>query len=84
MTLKNKHKGKGNRIAQCRRKKERLKNRPPKAEEKALLIDGNYSFYPKGFCKYHGAYLTQGLIDTHRCLHRNCPKFKEVNNDGKQ
>jgi hypothetical protein len=73
--------GKGNRIAQRKRRKERLKNRPPKQEEKVLLIDGNYSFYPDAFCKYHGAYLTQGLIDTHRCLHRQCPRFRKVVED---
>lgn len=74
-------KSKGNRKAQQKRRKERLKNRPPKQKEKVLLIDGNFSFYPDGFCKYYGAFLTQGLIDTHRCLHRKCPRFKEVNAD---
>lgn len=81
MILKNRGKGKGSIKAQHKRRKERLKNRPPKQDEKVLLIDGNFSFYPDGYCKYYGAFLTQGLIDTHRCLHRNCPRFKEVNAD---
>lgn len=80
MTLKNNN-GKGNRKAQRQRRKERLKNRPPKQEFKVELIDGNYSFYPEGFCKYHGAFLTQGLLDTHRCLQRKCPRFRKVEQD---
>lgn len=80
MILKNSN-GKGNRKAQRKRRKERLKNRPPKQKEKVLLIDGNFSFYPDAYCKWHGAFLTQGLIDTHRCLKRKCPRFKKVNED---
>lgn len=79
-TLKNNH-GKGNIKAQRKRRKERLKNRPPKAEELFLLIDGNYSFYPVAFCKYHGAYMTQGLCDIHRCEKRKCPRFRKVNHN---
>ena len=69
---------KGNRKAQRKRRRERLKNLPPKQNEKFELIDGNYSYYPVAYCKCHGAYLTQGLIDTHRCSKRKCNGFEEV------
>lgn len=80
MTLKNK--GKGNRKAQQKRRRERLKQRPVKASNKVRLIDGNWSFYPAAFCAYHDGYLTQGLIDTHRCNKRNCKGFRKVMNNG--
>ena len=76
-TLKNNH-GKGNRDAQKKRRKERLKNRPPKQDQRFLLIDGNWSHYPEGFCVYHCAFMTQGLLDTHRCVQRKCQKFRKV------
>jgi len=79
MTLKNRHKG--NRKAQQKRRKERLKNLPPKQDEKCELIDGNYSYYPVAFCKCHNAFLTQGLIDTHRCDKRHCTGFRKVIHD---
>lgn len=77
MTLKNK----GNRKAQQKRRRERLKHLPPKQPAKVQLIDGNWTFYPDAFCKAHGAYLTQGLIDTHRCVKRQCKGFRKVIDD---
>lgn len=74
-------KNKGNIRAQKKRRKERLKNRPPKSEEKVLLIDGNYSFYPVAFCSQYKAYLTCGLADTHRCQERECPKLKMIHEE---
>lgn len=65
-------KGHGNVKAQKERRRARLKNRPHKQAEKVQLYDGNMSYYPAAYCKIHGAYLTQGLIDTHRCAHRQC------------
>ena len=64
-----------------KRRKKRLKNLPPKAEAEVRLIDGNWSFYPVAYCKSHSGYLTQGLIDTHRCDERNCSGFKKVIDD---
>jgi hypothetical protein len=78
-TLKNRHKG--DIKAQKKRRKERLKQRPKKSDVKVQLIDGNWSFYPVAFCVYHTGYLTQGLIDTHRCDKRNCMGFKQVIDD---
>lgn len=77
MTLKNK-KGKGNRKAQQQRRRERLKYLPKRQDEKHELIDGNWSHYPVAYCACHSAFLTQGLIDTHRCVQRHCSGFKEV------
>ena len=75
MTLKNK--GRGNRKAQRERRRERLKHLPKKRTEKVQLIDGNWTFYPVAYCKVHGGFLTQGLIETHRCGHRQCRGFVE-------
>ena len=66
---------KGNRDAQRKRRKERMKNKPPKQDRKYLLIDGNWSFYPVAECRTHNGYLTEGLIETHRCRKRNCVGF---------
>jgi len=75
----NRH-GKGNKKAQNKRRKERSKNLPPKQAEKVELIDGNFSYYPVGYCWSHGAYLTQGLVNTHRCDKRKCKGFEKVVN----
>lgn len=71
-----KHHGKGNRKAQVQRHRERRKHRPPKVENMVILIDGNPSYYPVAFCKTHGAYLTEGLVNTHRCEQRHCKGFE--------
>lgn len=78
MNLKN---NKGNKIAQRKRRKERLKCRPKRRSHEYELIDGNYSFYPVAECKYHKAYLTQGLIDTHNCIERECKRFVLLEDD---
>lgn len=83
MPLKIKNKSKGNRKEQKRRRKERLKNRPERAAVSYRLIDGNFSHYPVAECKCHGGYLTQGLIDTHRCEQRHCTGFRKVAHDEK-
>lgn len=71
MILKNR-KGHGNIKAQQKRRRERRKNQPSKQKKLVELYDGNMSYYPAAYCKIHGAYLTQGLVDTHRCQHRHC------------
>lgn len=70
MPLKNR--GRGNRQAQNKRRRERLKNHPPRQKQKVMLYDGNMSYYPAAYCKIHKAYLTQGLVDTHKCHLREC------------
>nr|DAE54313.1 MAG TPA: hypothetical protein [Caudoviricetes sp.] len=70
---------KGNRKAQRERRYERRKLRPKRQEEKHVLIDGNYSFYPAAYCKHYQAWLTVGLLETHRCAERQCGRLeKEV------
>lgn len=79
--MKIRRKGHGNIIAQRKRRKERKKHLPPKMKTKVELYDGNMSYYPVAYCKIHGAYLTQGLIDTHRCQHRHCQGLEWLVND---
>lgn len=74
-------KGHGDVKAQRKRRRERMKDLPPKQAEKVLLYDGNLSYYPVAYCKIHGAYLTQGLVDTHRCQHRECQGLEWLVND---
>ena len=78
MKNKKNHKGKGNVKAQRKRRKKRLKELPERWDKEVLLIDGNSSFYPVAYCFHHEAFLTQGLVDTHRCDRRKCPKFRRV------
>lgn len=70
-----KSKGRGNRIAQRKRKRERQKHLPKKQLEKVLLIDGNLSYYPIAYCSRYGAFLTEDLADTHRCVQRHCKRY---------
>jgi hypothetical protein len=74
MTLKNK----GNRKAQRKRRKQRLKHRSGASEYEYRLIDGNYSCFPAAFCMAHDGFLTEGLMDTHRCRQRKCPQIRKV------
>lgn len=67
---------KGNRKAQRKRRIERFKNLPKKQEYKYETIDGNLTYYPIAYCKHHGAWLTQGIADTHRCLQRKCNGYE--------
>ena len=71
---------KGNVKAQRKRRRKALKERKKMkpAETEVQLIDGNYTLYPAAYCKRHGGYLTQGLINTHRCDKRNCKGFQKV------
>jgi hypothetical protein len=76
-TLKNK--SKENIKAQRKRRQERSANRPQRQSEAFELIDGNYSHYPVGYCNRKGAYLTQGLIDTHQCYKKACKRLVAIN-----
>ena len=67
----------GNVKAQRKRRKEMKKN-VPRAPDEYLLIDGNWSHYPYGYCRRKGAYLTQGLVNTHRCDKRKCEMLERV------
>ncbi|NCE98415.1 hypothetical protein [Emergencia sp. 1XD21-10] len=41
-------------------------------------IDGNWTYYPSAYCKYHQGVLTAGLMATHRCKQRNCRRLDET------
>lgn len=81
ITLKNRkknHRGKGNVKAQRKRRKQRMKELPERWNKEVLLIDGNFSFYPVAYCLHHKAFMTHGLVQTHRCEQRKCVKFRKV------
>ena len=59
-----------------KRKNERRKHLPTRQPEKVILIDGNLSHYPIAYCAIHGAYLTEGLASTHRCMKRQCNGYR--------
>jgi len=40
-------------------------------------IDGNFTFYPVAVCHWHKGVLTRGLMKTHRCKERKCPRLQE-------
>lgn len=69
----------GNVAAQKRRRKARMRQNPKRSEHAVMLIDGNMSFYPAAWCAYRKAFLTQGLIETHKCRKIACGALKEVN-----
>ena len=61
---------------QRKRRKERLKDRSGYQPDLFELIDGNKTHYPKGYCRRYGGYLSSGLMETHRCLERNCVRYE--------
>lgn len=74
-----KKKNKGNKKRQRQRRRERMKNLPLRFSQKVQLIDGNFSYYPRAFCEYYDAFLTDGLINTHRCDKRHCKRYTNFN-----
>lgn len=80
MLLKTKR-GRGDLKNQRRRRRQRMKNLPDKWFRAVELIDGNLSHYPIGYCNYHGAYVTEGIAQTHRCKEKECVRFEEVIED---
>ena len=73
---KQQRRSRGNTREQQKRRKERNKHRIQRRSEAVYLIDGNLSHYPVAFCPVHQGYVTQGLIDTHRCIQRKCKQLK--------
>lgn len=72
--MKNRHKG--NISAQNRRRLNRNKHRPTKQDDTYLLIDGNYTHYPVGFCKLRKRYISQGILACHKCKTRKCMHYR--------
>ena len=73
--------GRGKVSDQRKRRRQRLRVRPKRQDKEVQLYDGNWSYYPSAYCGIHGAYLSQGLIDTHRCKQRNCSGLKWLGDD---
>lgn len=71
--------GKGNRTAQNRRRRQRKAKLPDRQENAVELIDGNYSHFPVGYCNYHKGYVSVGQVEVHRCIEKECPRFKTIN-----
>lgn len=69
--------GKGNRKAQNKRRRERKKFLPMKQDKQYQLIDNNLSYYPIAYCKAHEAWLSLGLMDTHKCIEKGCIHLEE-------
>lgn len=40
-------------------------------------IDGNWTYYPIAYCDHYKGVLTRGLMHTHRCNERKCPRLQE-------
>jgi hypothetical protein len=40
-------------------------------------IDGNWTWFPAAYCEYYDGVLTVGLMKTHRCRKRKCPRLQE-------
>lgn len=49
----------------------------PRAPDYLPLIDGNVSQYIVGYCTRKGGFMTNGLVNVHRCRERHCNKFEE-------
>ena len=67
----------GNVKAQRKRRKKMIRQ-VARLPDEYLLIDGNWSHYPVAYCKRKDAYITQGLINTHRCDKRKCEQLEKV------
>lgn len=56
-----------------------MKHLPQRQPLKYQLIDGNFTHYPVAYCEFHQLWLTEGLMNTHRCEPRKCRRLqKEV------
>ena len=72
------NKGKGNRHGQNLRRKERMYSRPQRQDEAYRLIDGNMSHYPVAACVRYRGFLSEGLMETHRCRERACINLRDL------
>jgi hypothetical protein len=66
--------GKGNRKLQ--RKRHRRNNHGIKRQDSLYeLIDGNMSYFPYAYCRYHKGYLTKNMVILHKCGEKRCNKY---------
>lgn len=66
---------------QRKKRKERAHNLPDYQKEKYQLIDNNWTHRPRAYCQSHTGYLTDGLMNTHRCIKRGCMWLKTIQGD---
>lgn len=71
-----KRRSNGDRIGQKRRYRRRIKHGIPKTQKLYFTIDGNFTNHPLAYCTYHHGVVTQGLMDTHKCVERLCPRLR--------
>lgn len=64
-------------MKQKKRKKRPKAPRGKRTEWLYRCIDGNWTYYPAAYCKYHQGVLTEGLLQTHRCRQRQCKRLDE-------
>lgn len=71
------HMGKshGNRAAQRFRRKHNNAGTPIQ-KEPYLMIDGNWTKRPSGYCLVHHGFLTNNMALRHRCVKKNCPHYR--------
>lgn len=77
MKLNGKKFGRGNRKEQRKRYKKRKKT-VDYFEEEFDLIDGNFTHYPVGFCKFYDGFLSEGLEEVHKCIEKGCYRFMSM------
>lgn len=69
------HKGKGDRSAQKRRRRNNNKH-VEYQDNLYLMIDGNFTHVPVAYCSHYKGYVTQNMLMRHECDKRNCPRLK--------
>lgn len=68
-------KGHGNSKLQNKRRRQRKHKLPVAQPYMFQLIDGNFSKYPIGYCKFRKSWLTVGLVEVHKC--ENCKQYED-------
>ena len=61
---------------QQQRNRRRNNRGVPKLDQTFILIDGNPTYQPFGYCWYHQGYLTRNQAIRHRCLDKHCKRFE--------
>lgn len=69
------HKGKGDRSAQKRRRRNNNKH-VEYQDNLYMMIDGNFTHFPVAYCSHYKGYVTQNMLMRHECDTRNCPRLK--------
>lgn len=59
-----------------RRNRRRNNRQVPKLDQAFMLIDGNPTYQPFGYCWHYQGYLTRNQAIRHRCLIKQCRRFE--------